>query len=411
MDAAFEALDAADVRWCLLRDMGDPRAPGNDVDLLVDPGDRRRAEAALARAGFVPASRPGLGTHRFHHARADGATTWVTLDVVTDLAFGPTRSWRPLAARAVLERAVRADGVPRLAPDDTLWLLLAHGLLDRGGLSPDRLAEARRGAVRASLVHPVAEALDRARADGATAIELRDATIRGNRGRLDTVGRVAWPSLRSALPARHRAMTAVRAATQRVRRRLARTPFVAPTGLSVALLAPDGAGKSTLAAALGDCWPLPSRTHYLGLYPVDDPWLQRGPTMLRPFRRYARMWTTVVRAGLDRARGCLVVLDRHPCEVLLDRDARPKARARRLLFGRLVPAADIVLVLDAPAEVLAARKPEHTVAELAARRERYLDLARRTAGVEVVDTAGNLDEAIGRVVDVVWSAWCARGDR
>ena len=408
---AFAALDDAGVRWCLLRDVGATQPPAGDVDLLVDPRDRRRADAALVRAGFEPHPRPARGTHRTHLAHDVSSGDWIKLDVVTDVAFGPQRSWRPMSGDRVLARAIHDPSPPRPAADDATWLLTAHGLLDRGALSSDRLAEAQRTAARSTLAHPVAVSLERARPAGAGAAVVRAAMLRGDRERLATIGAVAWSSLHRSLTRRERTRLRMRTAVQRLRRRLARTPLLAPTGLSVALLAPDGAGKSTLAATLQDRWALPVRVHYLGLYPAEDPWVQRGPRLLRPVRRYGRMWATVVRAGLDRARGCLVVLDRHPREALLDRDGRPKAQLRRLLFGRLVPGPDLVVVLDAPPELLAARKPEHTVAELAQRRERYLALADRTRGARVVDTSGEVTATADRLMSVIWSAWRARGRR
>ena len=407
---AFAALDAAGVRWCLLRDPGPRSEPNGDVDLLVAPRDRRRAEAALERCRFTAHPRRGLGSHRFRLARDDGH--WTTLDIVTDLAFGPHRSWRALPAEEVLARRVRDQrGVARPDDDDLVWLVVAHGLLDRGRLAPTRLAEARRGVPHASLSHPVAVALDRARPAGVGAAELRAMVERGDEAALATVGAVAWPSLLAHLSRRARALVAVRTTAHRLRNRLGRTGPLAPTGLTVALLAPDGAGKSTISAVLHDHWPLPVRVHYLGLYPAADPWVQRGPSALRPLRRLARTWVAVAAAERDRSRGHLVVLDRHPCEARLDDDPRPKARLRRLVFGRLVPAPDLVLVLDAPAELLAARKPEHSVDELAERRERYLALAGQLDAGAVIDTSGDLAGAVHHVVDVVWAAWRTRRGR
>ncbi|MCI0347094.1 MAG: nucleotidyltransferase family protein, partial [Chloroflexi bacterium] len=49
-NAAFRALDAAEVRWCVLR--GEPAAAEPDIDLLVPSDDMERAERALGSAGF-----------------------------------------------------------------------------------------------------------------------------------------------------------------------------------------------------------------------------------------------------------------------------------------------------------------------------------------------------------------------
>jgi thymidylate kinase len=58
-------------------------------------------------------------------------------------------------------------------------------------------------------------------------------------------------------------------------------------------------------------------------------------------------------------------------------------------------------VLDAPAEVLAARKSEHPVAELADMRERYRALATREGAV-VVDTTQPVENVADEIARAAW---------
>jgi thymidylate kinase len=65
-----------------------------------------------------------------------------------------------------------------------------------------------------------------------------------------------------------------------------------------------------------------------------------------------------------------------------------------------VAAPDVLVVLDAPAEVLHARKPEHSLTATAGMRQRYLALA-RARGAVVVDVDRPLEEVVADVRDAV----------
>ncbi|HKH16901.1 MAG TPA: hypothetical protein VKA57_05195 [Solirubrobacteraceae bacterium] len=191
-----------------------------------------------------------------------------------------------------------------------------------------------------------------------------------------------------------------------------RRPTPSPRGLSVALLAPDGAGKSTLAADLVSRSPVPAWTAHLGLYPRGErhlavPGMRLAARVARQWRRYG--------AGRRRvARGWLVIFDRYPYDALLTpaSPTRRLDRLRRRLLGRCLPAPDLVVILDAPGSVLAARKDERTVAELERQRQAYRALAKLLpAPVAVVDAGRSRDEVRRDLTDVVWRAYVHRRRR
>ena len=71
-----------------------------------------------------------------------------------------------------------------------------------------------------------------------------------------------------------------------------------------------------------------------------------------------------------------------------------------------------MIYLDAPAEVLLARKGEGTIEALARRRQDYLSLATITASFEVVDATRPLDEVTAEVIALIRSfARAAHADR
>ena len=199
----------------------------------------------------------------------------------------------------------------------------------------------------------------------------------------------------------------------------------------IALVGPDGAGKSTVARRVVEALPGRAAYLYLGTNPdVDAPRLPTtrlgsrlrpggggpGPSAPRPagIRRSARTWVRMltwlaeelyrgVHARRLQRRTPVVIRDR---DFLADRLAvggsLPRhERFHRAVLARLYPAPDATVVLDAPAELLFARKGELDLAELDLRRRGYRDLGSVLPRVTVVDATAPVDEVVERVVALV----------
>jgi thymidylate kinase len=398
--AAVAALETSGARWVLLR--GAPAEEGGDVDVLVHPDDVPAAEVALGGAGFARWPSWGRGTHRFHLAYDRASGTWAKVDLVSDLGFGPYGELATGAAPAVLERRRPGPGAPVPAPGDAFWALLLHALLDRSELPVRHLDALAAGAAEGATGGPLREALAPVLPTAEADALVRAAAAR-DRTALESAGarlRARWASD----PAVRRRLLRARAA-----RRLALLPVAAGRrGVTVALLGPDGAGKSTLAEALTGTPALRARSVYAGLYGAATPRPRIPVPGARLASRLARLWRLRARATAWRLRGRVVVFDRHG----LDATAAPKqaggaaAQLRRRLLATALPDPDVLLVLDAPAEVLLARKGEHDLATLDAQRDRYRALADRPGGV-LVDAAVDADAVRREVTDVVWRRWTA----
>jgi hypothetical protein len=132
---ALEALERANVHWCLLRGESDLASPEGDVDLLVARGDMARLRDALAPLGYVPLRAWGRGPHRFFVAYDEASARGLKLDVVTQLAYGRYQELRTAAAAGCLARRRYVGALALLSPGDAFWALLLHCMLDREAFS------------------------------------------------------------------------------------------------------------------------------------------------------------------------------------------------------------------------------------------------------------------------------------
>ena len=400
---AWAALDAAGVRWALLRGQGDGR--DGDIDLLVDPADATALDRLLAGAGFVRLAAIGHADHRFYRTYDEATDRWLTLDVVTELAFGPG-AWlaMPGAAATVLGRRTHDAEATRLAPDDAFWALLLHDLLDRRSIPPahgDELALLVRDAtpdgsfgtrIDALAGAGCAERLIGLVAQGATSPTLAEGRRLGRcwarATPVESIRRRIRPALLRRLRKPHTAL----------RRR----------GIDVAVLGPDGAGKSSLAASLAATFPVPTKTIYLGLYGAG----LAGAGRFGFVRRLARLWRGWGRGFWHRLRGRLVVYDRHAFDTLIGSSRGTlKARLRRWALLHAIPDPALVLILDAPADVLFARKGEHDLAILDAQRRGYQALAARLGSAEIVDATRDAETVRRDAVARTWRRLASGGRR
>ncbi len=128
--------------------------------------------------------------------------------------------------------------------------------------------------------------------------------------------------------------------------------------------------------------------------------------MLRSYLRIVRRLVPVHGAAW---RGRIVLCDRHPLDALAVTSRKTAAgRAlERFLIGACLPRPDRVIVLDAPAATMFARKGEHSVEVLERWRRGYHDrLVPR--GAVIIDTGGSAEEAVERAATVLWEALAAR---
>ena len=176
-------------------------------------------------------------------------------------------------------------------------------------------------------------------------------------------------------------------------------------GFTVALLGPDGTGKSTLASAIRRSFPFPARVVYMGLW--QKPARQRALPGMNLLGRLSFLWGHYLTGQYHRARGRLVVFDRYSYDALL-RLGDPMSRRDRLflwVLGHACPGPDMVLMLDAPGEITYARKGEHNVRHLEEDRHRFMALRGHLPRLEIVDANRSAEAVQKDVVARIWQRY------
>jgi len=185
-------------------------------------------------------------------------------------------------------------------------------------------------------------------------------------------------------------------------------------GPVVALLGPDGAGKGTVIATLKARIPVGVTVIYLGerrrrSTPRERVTVARRVSLVREcafvIHRALRFWAILLGGYLAAWSGHIVLCDRHPVEGLAIRPrTHPGAASlERFLFGRLMPWPDAVIVLDAPGELLFARKRENSPELLEAQRRRYRETF-VPKGARLLSSTADLEATIREASAIVFTA-------
>ncbi len=405
----FQTLEQANIHYCLMRD-GDQldQLPNHgEVDLLVQPSQFGPLRDLLVQLGFLNLPSWGYAPHHFFIAYDEESDDWLKLDVVTEVAYGkPVSALRTPLADACLTRRCRCGPTFTPSPEDELATLLLHCALDKGYFAPAR--RQRLQALRYQVAdEPYLSALLTAYwsptmtwPQMATSIEMENWTaLLAERA-----------TVTARLASRDRLGVLGRQVYNRVLRTLNRWAGLLRPAPSVALLAPDGAGKSTLAAGVQNAFFFPVRSVYMGLYQKTTAQAARPRVPGTGFLRHLFIqWRRYLIARYHQARGRLVIFDRYTFDALLP----PRhilsglGRLRRWLLAHACPPPDLVLMLDAPGEVLYARKGEHNADILEQQRQQYLALRPYLPQMVVVDASHDAERVRREAMAVIWRTYTA----
>lgn len=379
------ALEDDGVAWSLLRPVESLAEPAGDFDILVAPRRLGTVERILAGRGFALMPVPGPDVHGARFDRDAGRFVWVHAQGALRLAGAET------SAEEVLAESVTERGVRRAGDDWLLWTLLLRALVDKG-----ELAQRHRAALAALAGRWRGGPEPLVRVARARGIEPEAAVAEAATG--DWAALMERSVHRPAPAPPPRPLRAVRALGRlgEIRRRW---------GISVAVLGPDGAGKSTLVAALAEDLPLPTRVQYMGLtggkLPRADALRVPGLVFLA---RVAILWLRYCRGLAQMARGGIVVFDRYTLDAAAPSGMRlsPVARFSRQVQGRVLPLPDLVLLLDASGETLHRRSGEYDAEVLEGWRQAFARLEGRVEQLAKLDAERPHDEVRREAEELVW---------
>jgi thymidylate kinase len=383
LTALFEDFREAGLRWALLRPWEGLCSAEGDVDVLLAPEEFDRAREVLLRAGFliIPMGGPDLHAAIFD-ARAD---RFFWIHVQSALKIGD----KLFPAEGLL--GVVPDTPLRESPDEwLLWTVLLRAM-DKGSV-PERY-RTRLMRLASDWREGPDELISIVEQRGLDPRKVAAAAAAGD-----------WEQI-TAQGKRHHAPDRAPSPGRRIQRLLQTLIAPKPYGLCVAVIGPDGAGKSTLVRELERTLPLRTRRTYMGLTggAMHEAARLRIPGLVFAAQA-AVLWAKFIRAKLCRAAGQIVLFDRY----VLDGAVPPgRPLPRRTLLARriqrwLVPSPDLVLFLDVSGQTMYARKGAYSAETLEEWRTIYRRLEGSVRRLVVVNAEQPPEDVLRIAQSVIW---------
>lgn len=418
------ALDTRGIAYVILAGHdGYPDRIDSDVDFMVSEADFKRLPALFVQPDIVPGARlvqvvrHGITARNFVFATSVGNhIAYLHPDSAFDFRSNRRLRLRPSEVLPTRRKAVAGFWIPAPAVEFEYYFVKR---VDKASVESRHLQ--RLAALLAENPAGCQSVLDR----------LLPPPLREPLARAITAGDLAWlarkgDELRRALaaaPLRERPLARLVSHAGEWLRRARRV--LHPTGLVIAVLGPDGSGKTTviehLQRELAPAFRRVRRHHLRPHFgasgsgaPVTNPHAQPPRGHLASTLKVALFlidyWLGWLRSIYPaRARSSLVIFDRYYHDMLADptRYRLPRASLVPRWAAPLVPRPDLWLVLYAQPELLVARKGEITLDAARTLARRYEELARQL-GASQVDTSGALDATLATALRIPLDFLAAR---
>lgn len=214
--------------------------------------------------------------------------------------------------------------------------------------------------------------------------------------------------------------------------------------ITVAVIGADGAGKSTVCRKIEESLDLPIKYIYMGVnleasklmlpttrlvlelkrlrgrrpdavLPEPSSEQRVSKSLLKKVKAYFRMafwiseeWFRQFAIWYYQLQGKIVIFDRHffadyfAYDIIDNGQPRPLPnRVHGYMLKHIYPKPDLFIMLDAPVEVLFARKGEGTLEFLEDRRQQYLMLKDHVRHFETVDASQPQDAVVMQVSEII----------
>ena len=435
IDVFFD-INRRQIKYCLLRGLDELFIDSSkkEIDLLVLPDHIDEFASTVKKHGFVTLPSWGHAPHHFYLAYDKKSDTWLKLDVVTMLVYGrPFRYLYLELAESFTENRISHKLLYTVSPQHEFFSLFLHCLLDKGNF------ETRHRSRLVDLLRIISDdnehyfAIDKLFADYLSdlqAWEQVEHLIRNN----------GWEevlplekSFSRQLFHRHSVKNTGFYLRNRLQRRLRPLFFTLYRhGLSIVLLAPDGAGKSTLAESLANEGIFQARLIHMGF--KGSATTSSLPTtrifrnliinadagnrlIIKPLKagdyisRLLEQWLRIAVSIYHKTRGRFIIFDRYVYDTYLGPSPQSfSQRLRRSLLLRTCIQPDLVFFLDAPGEILFKRKGEHTPERLEKQRQTFLGLKDRIPGMQIIDATKPANQIRTEVIDIIWNHYSSITD-
>jgi thymidylate kinase len=400
----FSTLDSNQVRYCVLHSWEElPQNLSSDLDIAVHPQDHRKLALVfqpLKKRGYslVQVINYFVKAYCFRFLWFEGPTI---NSLAVDVIFKHQRGALIAPSVKVLVSGRRRHGIFWIPPTEAEFTYLLARKTWKG-TAPVR-QQRRLKLLVEQLGRPTAEKLAGELFLGTLKLRVVEACASGRLNPLlAQIKAQAWGTSLVRNPLR--LIANLLSDGMRLVRR-----WLQPTGLLVAVMGPDGAGKSTLIEHLvqvvGPAFDRHRLFHWRPMLlrrrkstrdttrPHSLPPHGRWWSVARLFAHLLDYWLgywLVIRPLL--ARSGLVVFDRYFDDVLIDpkryRYGGPLWWAR--ILRPVIPKPDLVLILDASAEVLLSRKHEVAFEEIQRQRRLYARCINGAAGTRVISASGSV---------------------
>ena len=439
IDTTFRHLNDSNINYVLLRSL-DSLYQSEDIDLLCEQKHIRQLRAILIALGFVELKSPGHKPHIFFILFDFDSGKWIKFDIINQISFGfPYKTYQTHLATEFLATKFNEKDIYVLSKESEFLLLAMHCLLDK------KLIENK---YNERLLHLYSSS------------DFEHSKISGYLSQL-SVSLSPDLLLQPNNEARE-ILSQQLSKTSDTSHKIGRFFYTYFRGLlnpkiTIALIGPDGVGKSTVISELTNSFPLGIKSVYMGWSDHEN--TLKLPTSKWLYRRYnktktssivekpefpsevqalsenikphkeqvkvtvqkihwkqlpgiineiAEQYTRYFYAKYYKFRGAFVLYDRYVYDQFIfnstakKEEVKPQDKILAEFFKRFFPDPDLTILLAGDAELIHQRKNELPAHKIAKRIALYEEIGRTKKNFHIIDVNVALELEIKRITQIIW---------